>query len=243
MPIAMYASEGGNAPFVPVHVGLGCVLAVVMGVVVDRVIVKFDSVDPTPHPSSLAATISSLLFHTPPDIPPNMDLSALGNTLPPGLADAEREMGDKFRGESSPATLIGNNDPAGVVDARTWLMITSGGTEHHQSVQKLAGVHKGEFGSCEEGLPSWQGQAGRSFLTESSRADLDSKHITPATPLVCESLGPLCVARLIRLRQDVLSTVQSAIAGGQDAEQTLSRLMDWAEAREVGPCSRFRAHC
>ena len=32
---------------------------------------------------------------------------------------------------------------------------------------------------------------------------------------------------------DVLSTVQSSIAGGQDASQTLSRLMDWAEAREV----------
>lgn len=27
-----------------------------------------------------------------------MDLSALGSTLPPGLADAERDMGDKFRG-------------------------------------------------------------------------------------------------------------------------------------------------
>lgn len=29
-----------------------------------------------------------------------MDLSALNSTLPPGLADAERDMGDKFRGES-----------------------------------------------------------------------------------------------------------------------------------------------
>jgi hypothetical protein len=28
-----------------------------------------------------------------------MDLSALSSTLPPGLADAERDMGDKFRGE------------------------------------------------------------------------------------------------------------------------------------------------
>ena len=30
-----------------------------------------------------------------------MDLSALSSTLPPGLAEAEREMGDKFRGELS----------------------------------------------------------------------------------------------------------------------------------------------
>ena len=27
-----------------------------------------------------------------------MDLSTLGSTLPPGLADAERDMGNKFRG-------------------------------------------------------------------------------------------------------------------------------------------------
>jgi hypothetical protein len=32
---------------------------------------------------------------------------------------------------------------------------------------------------------------------------------------------------------DVLSTVQSSIGAGQDATLTLSRLMDWAEAREV----------
>ncbi len=36
-------------------------------------------------------------------------------------------------------------------------------------------------------------------------------------------------------RADVLSTVQSSIGAGQDASQTLSRLMDWAEAREVSP--------
>jgi hypothetical protein len=28
-----------------------------------------------------------------------MDLSSLDSTLPPALADAEREMGDKFRGK------------------------------------------------------------------------------------------------------------------------------------------------
>lgn len=28
-----------------------------------------------------------------------MDLSVLGSTLPPGLEDAEQEMGNKFRGE------------------------------------------------------------------------------------------------------------------------------------------------
>jgi hypothetical protein len=32
---------------------------------------------------------------------------------------------------------------------------------------------------------------------------------------------------------DVLSTVQSSIGAGQDASQTLSRLMDWADARQV----------
>lgn len=32
---------------------------------------------------------------------------------------------------------------------------------------------------------------------------------------------------------DVLSTVQSSMSAGQDASQTLSRLMDWAEARDV----------
>jgi len=30
-----------------------------------------------------------------------MDLSSLDSTLPPALADAERDMGDKFRGMSS----------------------------------------------------------------------------------------------------------------------------------------------
>ena len=35
-------------------------------------------------------------------------------------------------------------------------------------------------------------------------------------------------------RADVLSTVQSSMSAGQDPTQTLSRLMDWAEAREVG---------
>ncbi|RSH83818.1 hypothetical protein EHS25_005433 [Saitozyma podzolica] len=69
-----------------------------------------------------------------------MDLSALGSSLPPGLADAERDMGDKFR-----AYHVGYS---------------------------------------------------------------------------------ACLA-------DVLSTVQSSIGAGQDASQTLSRLMDWAEAREV----------
>jgi hypothetical protein len=31
-----------------------------------------------------------------------MDLSSLDSTLPPALADAERDMGDKFRGMSGP---------------------------------------------------------------------------------------------------------------------------------------------
>ena len=31
----------------------------------------------------------------------------------------------------------------------------------------------------------------------------------------------------------MLENVQSSIGSGQDASQTLSRLMDWAEAREV----------
>jgi len=37
---------------------------------------------------------------------------------------------------------------------------------------------------------------------------------------------------------DVLSTVQSSMSAGQDASQTLSRLMDWAEAREVSQSHR-----
>lgn len=34
-------------------------------------------------------------------------------------------------------------------------------------------------------------------------------------------------------RKDMLSMVQSSIGEGQDSAQTLSRLMDWADARQV----------
>ena len=35
-----------------------------------------------------------------------MDLSSLDSTLPPALADAERDMGDKFRGMSGSVSSI-----------------------------------------------------------------------------------------------------------------------------------------
>jgi hypothetical protein len=38
---------------------------------------------------------------------------------------------------------------------------------------------------------------------------------------------------ILTFSSDVLSTVQSSMSAGQDPSQTLSRLMDWAEAREV----------
>jgi len=55
-----------------------------------------------------------------------MDLSALGSTLPPGLADAEREMGDKFRGgfpifDMNHVTVGGEvGATAPMPDRRTW---------------------------------------------------------------------------------------------------------------------------
>lgn len=51
-----------------------------------------------------------------------------------------------------------------------------------------------------------------------------------------EKRGGLGVVQIVLTlyRADVLSTVQSSMSAGQDPEQTLSRLMDWAEAREVG---------
>lgn len=41
---------------------------------------------------------------------------------------------------------------------------------------------------------------------------------------------------------DMLSMVQSSIGAGQDPSQTLSRLMDWAEAREVSVATSFTWH-
>ncbi|WWC67766.1 uncharacterized protein I206_101678 [Kwoniella pini CBS 10737] len=88
-----------------------------------------------------------------------MDLSTLGTTLPPGLADAERDMGDKFRAAA--------------------LSITN--------------LYKSSLGYTKQAY-----NVGYS--------------------------GALA---------DVLSTVQSSIGAGQNAEQTLSRLMDWADARQA----------
>jgi hypothetical protein len=63
------------------------------------------NIPPYPHPSplhSIPCPVLSPLIDPPDRIhtPSNMDLSALGSSLPPGLADAERDMGDKFRGMS-----------------------------------------------------------------------------------------------------------------------------------------------
>lgn len=61
-------------------------------------------------------------------------------------------------------------------------------------------------------------------------------------PLVCESrerrrTESITVRHMTSWadssRADMLSTVQSSMSAGQDPTQTLSRLMDWAEAREV----------
>ncbi|WVW78652.1 hypothetical protein I302_100612 [Kwoniella bestiolae CBS 10118] len=88
-----------------------------------------------------------------------MDLSTLGSTLPPGLADAERDMGDKFRAAA--------------------LSITN--------------LYKSSLGYTKQAY-----------------------NVGYSAALA-----------------DVLSTVQSSIGAGQDAEQTLSRLMDWADARQA----------
>lgn len=58
-----------------------------------------------------------------------MDLSALNSTLPQGLAEAERDMGEKFRGESVPCLLFCQ-----------LLNAASRCTEHHYAVQELVRV-------------------------------------------------------------------------------------------------------
>ncbi|KAK1926492.1 hypothetical protein DB88DRAFT_482050 [Papiliotrema laurentii] len=88
-----------------------------------------------------------------------MDLSTLGSTLPSDLADAERDMGEKFRAAA--------------------LSITT--------------LYKSSLGATKQAFHSGYSA---------------------------------CLS-------DVLSTVQSSIASGQDASQTLSRLMDWVEGREA----------
>ncbi|OCF37492.1 hypothetical protein I316_00616 [Kwoniella heveanensis BCC8398] len=88
-----------------------------------------------------------------------MDLSGLGTSLPPGLADAERDMGDKFRAAA--------------------LSITN--------------LYKSSLSYTKQ-----------------------SYNVGYSAALA-----------------DVLSTVQSSIGAGQNAEQALSRLMDWAEARQA----------
>ncbi|WVQ84848.1 hypothetical protein IAT38_007005 [Cryptococcus sp. DSM 104549] len=88
-----------------------------------------------------------------------MDLSGLGSTLPPDLADAEREMGAKFRAAA--------------------LSITT--------------LYKSSLSYTQQGY-----NAGYSAALK-----------------------------------DMLSMVQSSIGEGQDSAQTLSRLMDWADARQA----------
>lgn len=62
-------------------------------------------------------------------LPSKMDLSALNSTLPPGLADGEREMGDKFRGKfrsSRPVNSTGRvSNPAAAALSITTLYKTS----------------------------------------------------------------------------------------------------------------------
>jgi hypothetical protein len=61
----------------------------------------------------------------------------------------------------------------------------------------------------------------------------NSKLMVLDMPLVCKSPGIDDLETMLTISADVLSTVQSSMSAGQDASQTLSRLMDWAEAREV----------
>ncbi|KAL7418633.1 hypothetical protein Q5752_007091 [Cryptotrichosporon argae] len=88
-----------------------------------------------------------------------MDLSSLDSTLPPGLAEAERDMGDKFRSAAMAMTTL----------------------------------YKSSLGHAKQAY-----QAGYSAALA-----------------------------------DVLSMVQSSIAASEDTSSTLSRLMDWAEARQT----------
>jgi hypothetical protein len=48
-----------------------------------------------------------------------MDLSSLDSTLPPALADAERDMGDKFRGMSGSVPSIRRGVCLGVAAVST----------------------------------------------------------------------------------------------------------------------------
>lgn len=101
-----------------------------------------------------------------------MDLSSLDSTLPPALADAEREMGDKFRGKSTGSLLhagcpastgryakhvASGGQLAALVDLG-WgdeppmrhqgliivLTCCSFGVKHHNHVQVVLGVHEGK---------------------------------------------------------------------------------------------------
>lgn len=68
-----------------------------------------------------------------------------------------------------------------------------------------------------------------------------SNRIKSATLHVCEWSIVIhrCNTKLTP-STDMLSMVQSSIGAGQDPSQTLSRLMDWAEAREVSRLRRPR---
>ncbi|ODN76394.1 hypothetical protein L198_08078 [Cryptococcus wingfieldii CBS 7118] len=88
-----------------------------------------------------------------------MDLSNLQSTLPPDLADAQRDIGDKFRAAAA----------------------------------SIAALYKSSLSVTKQGYNAGYSQA------------------------------------LI----DLLSTVQSSIGEGQDSAQALSRLMDWADARQA----------
>ncbi|WVQ75710.1 hypothetical protein IAR50_005340 [Cryptococcus sp. DSM 104548] len=88
-----------------------------------------------------------------------MDLSNLQSNLPPDLADAERDIGDKFRAAAASITAL----------------------------------YKSSLSVTKQGYNAGYSQA----------------------------------------LADLLSTVQSSIGEGQDSAQALSRLMDWADARQA----------
>ena len=91
-----------------------------------------------------------------------MDLSSLDSTLPPALADAERDMGDKFRGMSRSILMIfrgacywsgwnvNDGGLAGnpVVNAHGLLdpsLTDSVRTEYHKHVQIVPWVYEGKL--------------------------------------------------------------------------------------------------
>jgi hypothetical protein len=88
-----------------------------------------------PHSSLLSCPLHLSPIHSPshtthPTLA-TMDLSSLDTTLPPALADAERDMGDKFRGKPTPPNLPPTHTRRCHV--------------HNAAVQELPRIYKGTW--------------------------------------------------------------------------------------------------